>query len=86
MQFHGVEHLCVCGAAKKNMFASPLNLQSLCKTSGMKSLCISHLFTLPGHNRISRNLDLSLCLTTSSALVHPLSLFDGASSSGCTWS
>ena len=76
---------CVCGAAKE-MFSSSRNLQSLCKTSGIKSLCISRLFTLPGHNRISRNLGLSLCLTMSSALVHPLSLLHGASSSGCIWS
>lgn len=77
--------VCVCEAAKK-MFSSSLNFQSLCKTSGMKSLCISHLFTLPGHSHISRNLDLSLCLAPSSALVRPLSLFHSASNSGCIWS
>lgn len=82
MEFHRADHLCVCEAAKK-MFSSSLNFQSLCKTSGMKSLCISHLFTLPGHSHISRNLDLSLCLAPSSALVHPLSLFHSASNSGC---
>lgn len=81
VQIHGVDwFFCVC-SSKKTPFSSSLNLQSPCKISGIKPFHISRLFTLPGHN-----LGLSLCLTTSSALVHPLSLFHGASSSGCIWS
>lgn len=43
----GRSFVCVCGAAEK-MLSSSLDFQSLCKTSGMKSLFISHLFHFQG--------------------------------------
>lgn len=84
MELHRAHRLWVCVEQQRKCSLSLL-IFSLCKTSGMKSLFISRLFTLPRHNHISCSLDLSLCLA-SSALVHPLSLFHSASSSGCIWS